>query len=122
MNPRASKTDLDALLLAIATQVVPVNAHFYIYGESLRLARPAFFVAQRNLHTEQEWAAWLQAIAEPKPLSAWSEAFQSQSGLAKRHNTVGFLSGLYMLLQENGTPVTRERMLKPLQTALASVP
>lgn len=122
LNPRASKSDLDAVLSAIATQVVPANAHFYIYGEPLRLARPVFFVAQRNLHTEQEWTAWLRAIAEPKPLSAWSEAFKSQSGLAKRHDTVGFLSGLYLLLQENGTPATRERMLKPLQTALASVP
>ncbi len=122
LNPRASKSDLDSLLAAIATQVVPAAEHFYVYGESSRLARPVFYVAQRGLHTESEWTTWLQAIVRPAPLAAWSDAFKSQSGLAKRHNTVGFLTALYVLLQENGSPAARERLLKPLQAALAAVP
>ena len=122
LNPRASKADLDAVLAAVATQVVPANAHFYIYGESMRLARPVLFVAQRKLHTEQEWTTWLQSIGNPLPLSNWSDAFKTQAGLAKRHNTVQFLSSLYLLLQENGEPATRERMLVPLQNVLGTVP
>jgi hypothetical protein len=122
LNPRASKADLDPLLNAVAAQVVPAGGHFYIYGESLRLARPVFFIAQRNLHTEQDWSVWLQAISRPAPLSSWEAAFKSQSGLAKRHNTAMFLTMLYTLLQENGTAATRERVLKPLQAALAVVP
>jgi len=122
LNPRASKADLDSLLDAIASQVVPAGGHFYIYGESLRLARPFFFIAQRNLHSEQEWRAWLQAISRPDPLSGWEAAFKSQEGLAKRHNTVAFLTSVYLLLQENGTPATRERLFEPLRAALAAVP
>jgi hypothetical protein len=122
VNPRANKADLDAVLAAVATQVVPTAGHSYIYGEPLRLARPTFYVAQRNFHTEQEWSVWLQAITQPAPLAAWSDAFKSQGGLAKRHNTTMFLSSLYVLVQENATPATRERLLKPLQAALAAVP
>jgi hypothetical protein len=122
LNPRATKTDLDSVLAAVAAQVVPAGGHSYIYGEPTRLARATFFVAQRNLHTEQEWSVWLQTITQAAPLSAWSDAFKSQSGLAKRHNTTMFLSSLYVLVQENATPATRERMLKPLQAALAAVP
>jgi hypothetical protein len=121
LNPRASKADLDAVLEAVASQVVPAGAHSYIYGEPLRLARPVFFIAQRNVHNEQEWSVWLQAISRPAPLSSWGEAFKSQSGLAKRHNTLLFLSSLYVVVQENAAPATRERMLKPLQAAVAAV-
>lgn len=122
LNPRATKADLDAALAAIATQIVPAAGHYYIYGEPLRLARPTFYVAQRTLHTEQEWSAWLQSVTQPAPLSAWNDAFKSQGGLAKRHNTVNFLAALYVLLQENGSTAARERLLVPLQAALAAVP
>ncbi len=122
LNSRATKPDLDKVLSAIATQVAPAAHHFFIYGESSRLARPTFYVAQRGLHTEQEWGAWLQAVVQPAPLPSWSEAFKSPSGLAKRHNTANFLAALYVLLQEDGSPVARERMLNPLQEALAAVP
>jgi len=40
----------------------------YIYGEPMRLVRPTLFAAQRNLHTEQEWSAWLEAISQPAPV------------------------------------------------------
>src|ERR1044071_3571967 len=71
LNPRASKADLDSMLAAIATQVAPPGTHFYIYGEPLRLARPTLFIAQRNLHTEQEWNTWLDSISQPAPLNSW---------------------------------------------------
>jgi hypothetical protein len=122
MNARASKADLDALLTAIAAQVVPAGAHFYIYGEPSRLVRATLVIAQRSLHSEQEWSTWLEAISQPAPLSSWSDAFNSQSGLAKRHNTVSFLNAFYLLLQETAALPARERVLKPLQTALARVP
>jgi hypothetical protein len=122
LNPRASKADLDVLLTAIAAQVVPAGDHFYIYGEPLRLARPVFYIAQRNLHSEQEWRTWLQVLVQPAPLPSWDDAFKSQGGLAKRHNTVAFLTSSYLLLQENGTSATRERLLEPFRAALAVVP
>ena len=122
LNPRASKAELDVLLMAIAAQVAPAGDHFYIYGESLRLARPVFYIAQRNLHSEQEWRTWLQSLVQPAPLPSWDEAFKSQAGLAKRHNTVAFLTSLYLLLQENGTPAMRERLLEPLRAGLVAVP
>lgn len=83
------------MLAAVASQVDPAE-HFYIYGEPERLARPVLFIAARNTIDAAEWAEWLAQVAAPKPLAAWSDAWSSNAGLAKRHNTSAFFSALYM--------------------------
>jgi len=42
------------------------------------------------------WRAWFTALARPEPMATWSEAFSSQPGLAKRHNTLGFLQAIHL--------------------------
>ncbi len=66
------------------------EGHFYIYGESERLARPILFMAQRGLITEAEWTGWFARFPGRE------NAFASQAGLAWRHNTNAFLQTVWL--------------------------
>lgn len=110
LNPALDKLQLSRLLEAVASQVAPAGAEAYRYGESERLARPVLFVLQRGLHDEAEWSAWITRVTAPAPLAAWSEAFASQAGLAKRHNTRFFLLALYAGLREGGDETLQARV------------
>jgi len=95
LNPAITKSQLDRLLAAIATQVAPRHAAGYTAGESDRLARPVLFMAQRGLHSDEEWKMWFGQVVSPAPMVSWGEAFSSEAGLAKRHNTRAFLLSVY---------------------------
>ena len=96
LSPDFGKTQLDRILAAITVQIVPADAHFYVYGESERLASTVVAIASRDVYTADEWSAWLSKIVSPAPLENWSDAYWSQSGLAKRHDTMSFLLALYV--------------------------
>jgi hypothetical protein len=102
VNPRTSKAQLDQMLAAIAAQVAPAGEHFYIYGEGDRLAQAVFYIAKRKLHTADEWGKWFAQVAAPAPLASWGDAWTSQRGIAKRHNTWQFLTTLYVYVRESG--------------------
>jgi Protein of unknown function (DUF2785) len=104
LNPALDKAQLDRILAAVASQVAPSGEHAWTDGESERLARPVLFVAQRELHTREEWDAWFQKIASPTPLASWSEAYGSREGIAKRHNVLAFLRVAYVGAREGGDP------------------
>ena len=121
-NPLLDRPALDAILAAIATQVAPAGEHAYIHGESERLARPVYAIAERRQHSAPEWQQWLLQIAAPAPFSAWSEAFNSPAGLAKRHNTRNFLLSMYLSVREHAAPQTQELVYPPLRDALSRLP
>ncbi|HSN88966.1 MAG TPA: DUF2785 domain-containing protein, partial [Thermoanaerobaculia bacterium] len=102
-NPHVGREDLGRILEAVASQIAP-NGHPYVYGEPERLARPVLLMARRGIFTEAEWTAWLARACGPAPLASWGEAYRSQAGLAKRHNTMAFLSSLYLNARIAGTP------------------
>jgi hypothetical protein len=102
LNPGVDRASVDRLLGAVASQVMPPDGHAYVDGEPDRLARAVVFAAQRKLHTEAEWQAWLSSVATPAPLPDWGAAFQSRAGLAKRHNLLAFLYALYVNASESG--------------------
>jgi Protein of unknown function (DUF2785) len=102
VNTRTSKAQLDQMLSAIATQIAPAGEHSYVYGEGNRLAQAVFYIAQRKLHTAAEWGKWFEQIAAPAPLAKWDEAWTTQRGIAKHHNTWAFLTALYVYLRESG--------------------
>jgi len=91
-NDRAHMT---AIRDAVSSQVAPTT-HFYTYGEPDRLMRPILFIARRDAFTEAEWTAWFEQLMNPAPLNAWSEAFSSQAGLAKRHNMTAFVQAVWI--------------------------
>jgi len=41
-------------------------------------------------------------VAAPAPLANWGDAWTSQRGIAKHHNTMQFLTTLYLYVRESG--------------------
>jgi hypothetical protein len=103
VNPRTSKAQLDQMLAAIATQIAPAGGHFYIHGESQRLAQAVFYIAKRKVHTAEEWRKWFEQVGAPAPLANWGDAWTSQRGIAKHQNTMHFLTTLYLYVGESGS-------------------
>jgi Protein of unknown function (DUF2785) len=94
-EPSFGRRELDRILAAIATQVVPRNDSVYVFGESERVAAATVAVAQRHLHAAGAWKTWLSGVAAPTPLPHWAEAWQSRSGVARWQNTMNYLLALY---------------------------
>ncbi len=91
LNPALGKPELVRIADAVATQVAP-EGHFYIYGESERLARPIIYMAQRGLISEEEWTRWFARFAPAEG----ENLFASQAGLARRHNVNAFLQSVWI--------------------------
>lgn len=96
LNPKTSAAQLRSLKGAIATQITPDTAHFYIYGEPERLARPILFMAMSEAFAGEEWERWFAALADPAPLENWGEAYESNLGLARLHNLKAFGQAIYV--------------------------
>jgi len=119
--PRVGKEALDRILSALASQIAPDVGHFYVYGEPERLARAVYYAASRDLYSEDDWTRWFGSVTDPAPLSDWSEAFGSDAGLAKRHDTAAFLMAMYLLVGEGGGDFSA-RLLPGLREAIRQVP
>ena len=96
LNPRIDAAQVHRLLGAVAAQVSPPGEVFYIYGEPDRLARAVYHAYRRGDLAASEWESWFNGISSPAPLGAWSDAWSTQAGLAKRHNTLAFLRALQL--------------------------
>jgi hypothetical protein len=116
LNLALERAQLDAILAAIATQVMPPG-HFYIYGEGERLMAPVFYIGRRGLLTAEEWSAWFARLAarRVKPAQA------TQASLAASHDLAAFLLPLYASLRESGTPEMQAQMLPGVAAALKTL-
>lgn len=121
LNSALNKNQLDRILVALATQISAKDQHFYIYGEPKRLAMPLVYVYLRGQHSTEEWQVWLNKIISPAPLSSWQDAYQSQEGLAKLHNTKSFLENLFVLIK-NSKNTALISMNPALERAIKSMP
>lgn len=121
LNPAVTKPQLDRLLAAIAAQIAPRFIVSYTAGEPNRLARPVLFIAQRGLHTDNEWKAWFAQVLSPAPMAGWDEAFASEAGLAKRHNTRAFLLSVYASASASDNAGVRQ-LLAPVHEGLKQLP
>ena len=120
LNPAVDEAQVRQLLDAVAAQVAPAGAPPYVHGEPERLARPVLFALQRGALDEAGWQAWLDRVADPAPLPAWSQAYGSEADLARRHNLRVFLLALYAGLAESGDETLRAR-LPPVVAALRAM-
>jgi hypothetical protein len=102
LNKNINAEQVASLLAAVSVQVSPPGEVFYIYGEPARLARAVFYAQRRAVLDESSWKAWLDEIADPRPLQNWNNAYSSQQGLAKRHNTLTFLQALFLYANSSG--------------------
>ncbi len=112
LNPALGRAEHDQMLAALAAQVVPADAHFYIYGEAQRLIMPVYYVGKRDTLSAAEWDAWFGALA------AKGGGATTQATLARQHNLKAFLLALYQGLQETPDAAIRGRMLPAVQKAL----
>lgn len=117
LNPRVDKEGLRLIVSAVGVQVAP-KGHFYINGESERLARPILFAAGRGVLSEAEWSDWLVKLATPEDAE---KVFSSEAGLAWRHNVMSFLQALHMNVVVGSDP--KDDVLRPgLEAALKTMP
>ncbi len=115
LNPALGRAEHEAMLAAIASQVLP--AHFYIYGEGERLMAPVFYLARRDTLTPADWEAWLtRFLATRKPILP-----TSQAALAHSHNLKQFLYPLYASLSQSPDAAQRERLLPAVTRALKAL-
>lgn len=122
LNPAIGREALAEIVDAAGAQIAPPGEHFYVYGESERLARPIFYAARRGAHDEGYWRRWLAALANPAPLPNWEAAFKSQAGLARKHNVQAFVQVLYVMVQVSGDEALIQRMQPGLLAALKALP
>jgi len=116
LHPALDRAQLDALLAAIAAQVMPTG-HFYVYGEGDRLMAPVFYVGRRQALSAEEWNAWFATLAARLP----RREPPTQASLAARHDLAAFLLPLYASLREQGTPEMQARMLPGVTAALRAL-
>lgn len=121
MNPAVTKSQVDHMLLAVASQVSPDANIAYWAGEPERLARPVLFAAQRKLHTADEWSSFFREITHPKPLESWKVAVSSELGIRKRHNVRAFLLSVYANAISSDDPGVRQ-LAAPATAELKAVP
>jgi len=115
VNPAIGKPELERIRDAIGSQVSP-DGHFYIYGESERLARPIIYAAQRGLISEAEWTQWFAQLP-----GGDASMFSSQAGLARRHNMNTFLQIVWLNARLSET--TADDVLLPgAEAALRAMP
>jgi hypothetical protein len=120
LNPAITKSHLDNMLSAISNQVVAKNHHFYIYGEAKRLAMPVIYIFLNDVYRIENWQTWLNELTAPAPFKSWGDAYSSQQGLSKLHNTQSFLLAVYALIKSSKNE-RLSQMVPALETALKKV-
>lgn len=118
MHPRVLRAGVERVLIAISSQVAPENGHFYIYGEPERLALPVLYAAQRVRFSADEWRQWFADIAD---VPEEGSLFDSQLGLARRHNLQAFLLALYVNVNESDDAELQQALLDPVTEALKAL-
>ena len=117
--PSLNGKQLDRILDAVASQVVPSKPHAYVFGEPGRLARPVLAIAKRGMYTPAQWEAWLTALT-PK-LGDEKLAYNDEGWLARRHDLLAFLTALY-LEADRSDDAALQALEAPTVEALKSVP
>lgn len=116
MIPSLQSAQLQRILAAVASQMPPPAAHFYIYGEPQRLLRPLIFVAQRGVLDEAAWTAWFGARVEAIGTDS-DTVWRDQAWLARRHAVLVFLQAAYV-----ETDASADARLAPMRAgALAAL-
>jgi hypothetical protein len=116
LNPALDRGQIDAVLGAVAAQVMPVG-HFYIYGEGDRLMTPVFYIGRRGALGAADWAAWFTALSGRRTKAAPA----TQASLAAHHDLAAFLLPLYASLRESGTAEMQAQMLPAVAAAIRTL-
>ena len=119
LNERVDRAQVETLLQAVAAQVVPEDAHAYVFGEPGRLARPVLYAAKRGVLDAAAWTRWFDAL--PPRLGDANLAYADSAWLARRHDLMAFLMSVH--LDADQSDDANIRALKPIVVqALKAVP
>lgn len=113
LNKRLTRAQADALLAALAVQVMPEGGGAWQHGEPDRLAAPVYYLAQGPLLAAADWERWFAALAARRQRTPVNGIT-----LAQKHNLSAFLNSLYVAVQEAGAPEQQARLLPGLRKAL----
>lgn len=122
LNPAIGKAQLERMVDAAMSQVRPASGHFYVYGESERLARPILVAARRGLIDADWWRQSLVGLGAPDPFAAWEQAIASEAGLSRLHNTKAFVLVLYANVRDSPHAGLRDALLAPVREVLEKLP
>ncbi|MDC8832456.1 DUF2785 domain-containing protein [Alteromonas gilva] len=122
LNPQLSGAQHEQIGQIIGQALQPnIRQHFYIYDEPGRLARAfAYNLLSPKVNIET-WQQWLAQHSSAYGYPGWQAVFQSQDGLAQRHNKKAFFQALYATIAAS----EQERLvalLPSLQAALKRIP
>jgi len=117
LNLALDRGQLDAILAAVASQVMPASGHFYIYGEGERLMAPVFYIGRRGALSAADWSEWFARLTAGRLKAGRA----TQASLAASHDLAAFLLPLYASLRESGTPEMQAQMLPGLGAAIRSL-
>jgi len=117
LNLALDRSQLDAILAAVASQVMPATGHFYIYGEGERLMAPVFYIGRRGTLSSGEWSEWFGRLSARRPKAARP----TQASLAANHDLAAFLMPLYASIKESGTAEMQAQMLPGVTAAIKSL-
>jgi len=116
-HPATTPEQRTQLLQALNTQVARPGLPAYVFNEADRLARVAVVIARSNPPPKMQ--DWLQTVADPAPMTRWTEAFQSPAGMARLHNVKQFLRALREgLAKSEPSP----RLLQAVDAVLSPLP
>jgi len=120
LNPAITKTQLDKMLNALASQIAANQQHAYIHGESKRMAMAVIYIFLTKEYSADDWQLWLTKATNASPLSDWQSAYKSEAGLIKLHNTQSFVYALYATIKpsKNETLVS---MIPALENAIKGI-
>jgi len=117
LNLALERGQLDAILAAIASQVMPATGHFYVYGEGERLMAPVFYIGRRGALSSAEWSEWFARLSARRPKAVRP----TQASLAANHDLAAFLMPLYASLRESGTAEMQAQMLPGVTAAIKAL-
>ncbi len=114
LHPALDRPMADAMLVAIAAQLLPAGNTGWTHGEPERLMAPVFFLARRPLLAAADWQAWFDSLmARRRPARP-----ATATSLAERHHLGQFLHALYVSAAESSDAEMRDRLMPGLRTAL----
>jgi hypothetical protein len=102
LNEKTTAEQIKQISEIVASNINPSQTHFYQFDEPHRLMRPIVYALLQDKVDKEYWQQWLTAVVDPTPLANWGDAFKSEKGLAKRHNTKAFLNALYVTSISSG--------------------
>jgi hypothetical protein len=115
LNKKVSKVQLDQMLDALKSQVSPQPLHFYVFGEPKRLAMAFIYIVLRGEHSEKEVVNYLHGVVNPAPFTDWQSVYSDKKGLAKLHNTRGFIYSIFAISAQSENPALKAMQPKLIE-------